>query len=244
LVVWVSRWLSRKVDAVIVKSQQMRELTPARNVFVIPNGVDFDLFRPIPRAEARAALKWAPDGCYILFGNDPTVPRKGFALAKAAVERLRARGTPAELVVANGLPQLEVVLRINASNALVLTSIHEGSPNIVKETMACNVPVVSVDVGDVAQVISRTPGCSVCPRDPDALAAALEVAVRQRGPTTGRTDIRHLERSLVAHQVIAVYEAVTGRAAVERTPLSAVKGEQHVQAAKSPHDSREQLSAP
>src|SRR5258708_10342760 len=64
IVVRVSRWLSRHVDAVIVKSEQMRRLTPSQNVFVIPNGVDFELFRPAPRAEARAALGCEPDGDY------------------------------------------------------------------------------------------------------------------------------------------------------------------------------------
>lgn len=229
LVVHISRWLSQRVDAVIVKSRQMRELIPARNVFILPNGVDFEVFRPLPRADARAALGWNPDGYYVLFANDPGIPRKGFALAQSAIERLRARGLPAQLMVANGLPQRDVVLRMNASNALLLTSIHEGSPNVVKEAMACNVPVVSTDVGDVVQLIGRTAGCAVCPRDPDALAAALEVALRHTGPTTGRSDIAHLDRAVVAHQVIAVYEAVTQRALRKQTLLRSAKGSRHAE---------------
>lgn len=220
LVVYLSRWIARCVDAVIVKSPEMRAIVPARNVFVIPNGVDFDLFRPTERAEAREVLGWRPDGYYVLFGNDPGIPRKGFALAQAAVERLRARGLRADLMVANGLPQSEVVTRMNACNALLLTSIHEGSPNVVKEAMACNVPVVSTDVGDVAEVVGRTAGCAVCPRDPDALASALEVALRHPGPTTGRSDIRHLDRVVVAHQVIALYESVIRRTVSQRASLS------------------------
>src|SRR5207245_2483062 len=99
-----------------------------------------------------------------------------------------------------------LVQYINASNVLILTSLHEGSPSGVKEPMACNVPVVSVDVGDVPQVISQTKGCKVCPRDPDALAAALEEALQLTGPTTGRTDIAYAESSLVVKKIIAVYE--------------------------------------
>jgi teichuronic acid biosynthesis glycosyltransferase TuaC len=230
-VVRVSQWLSRRVDAVIVKSEQMRWLTPSDRVFIIPNGVDFELFRPMSRADARAALGWQPDGYYVLFGNDPNIPRKGYPLAQAAMERLRARGVPAELVVASGLPQTTVVQCINASNALLLPSIHEGSPNIVKETMACNVPVVATDVGDVKQVIGRTQGCSVCPRDPEALAIALEEALRHQRPTTGRSDIAHLDRAVVAHQVIAVYEHVTGRAARPDAVPQPAKGSRHVESA-------------
>jgi glycosyltransferase involved in cell wall biosynthesis len=230
-VVRVSQWLSRRVDAVIVKSEQMRRLTPAKNVFIIPNGVDFNLFRPAPRAEARAALGWKQDGYYVLFGNNPKLPRKGYPLALAAIERLRARGIPAELVVANGMTQGAVVQRINACNALLLTSMHEGSPNIVKETMACNVPVVSTDVGDVRQVIGRTHGCGVCIRDPDALAIELEKALRRQTPTTGRVDISHLERSIVARQVIAVYEDAIGSMAREDALSQAEKESRHVETA-------------
>lgn len=211
LVLHVSRWLCHRVDAVIVKSEGMKKATLVSegNIFIIPNGVDFELFRPIPRAEARALLGWDQDHYYVLFGNDPHKPVKNFPLAQAAIECLRARGISAELVVANGLPQTTVVQYINASNALILPSLVEGSPNIVKETMACNVPVVATDVGDVSQVISRTRGCSVCPPNPQALAAALEQALQHTGPTTGRTDIMHLDRRAVAKQVIAVYEKVT-----------------------------------
>jgi glycosyltransferase involved in cell wall biosynthesis len=243
LVVHFSRWLSQRVDAVIVKSRQMRELLPARNVFILPNGVDFDLFRPASRAEARAALGWKPDWYYVLFANDPGSPRKGFPLAQAAVSCLRARGIPAELIVANGMPQTEVVRRLNASNALILTSIHEGSPNVVKEAMACNLPVVSTDVGDVAQVVGRTVGCAVCARDPDAIAAALETALRLPEPTTGRSDIEHLDRAVVARQVIAVYQAVIGQTLLEQAPAQPTQGGQHAETVQGSHDRRERHRA-
>ncbi len=209
----LSRWLCRRVDAVIVKSEGMKKAASGGNIFVIPNGVDFELFHHIPRAEARAALGWDQDGYYVLFGNDPKIPVKNFPLAQAAIECLHSRGISAELVVASGLPQTKLVHHINASNALILSSISEGSPNIVKETMACNVPVVSTDVGDVSQVIGRTKGCGVCPHDPAALATALEQALRHTEPTTGRADIVHLDRTLVAKQVIAVYEQVISKEA-------------------------------
>lgn len=209
LVTYISRWLSHWVDAVNVKTDEMTKTLRGNHVVVYPDGVDFNLFRPIPRAEARAALEWDQDRYYVLFGNNPGRPEKNFPLAQAAIARLHARGVTAELVVANGLPQTQVVQYINASNAVILPSIYEGSPNIVKEAMACNVPVVATDVGDVSQVIGHTPGCKVCPGDPDALAAALEEAFLHTKPTTGRTDIAHLECSVIAKRIIAVYEQAT-----------------------------------
>lgn len=204
----ISRWLCKRVDAVIVKSAEMKRATGREQAFVIPNGVDFELFRPMPRAEARAALGWDEDRYYVLFGNNPDIPRKGFTLARAAVEHLCAKGIAVELVIGNGLPQTELLQYMNASNALILTSLSEGSPNIVKEAMACNIPVVATKVGDVVEIIGKTRGCSTCSRAPEEVARGIEIAMQHSGPTTGRADISHLERSVVAKQVIAVYESV------------------------------------
>ncbi len=217
LVINISRWLCQRVDAVIVKSVGMKQAAHSNEAFIIPNGVDFSFFHPIPRAEARAALGWHKSRYYVLFGNNPQIPRKNFALAQAAVERLQAKGLDVALVVATGLPQTQVVQYINASNALALPSLIEGSPNIVKETMACNVPVVATDVGDVADVIGKTAGCAVCPPDPTAFANALEQAILRKEPTTGREDISHLDRTIVAQQVIAVYlQAIRKRQSASR----------------------------
>jgi teichuronic acid biosynthesis glycosyltransferase TuaC len=208
-IVRLSRWLCRHVDAVIVKSDEMKSKIEGRGqIFVIPNGVDFELFRPMPRAQVRAELGWDSDRYCVLFGSDPRRTVKNFPLAQAAVDRLRDRGIDAELVIANGLPHEQVAKYITASNAVILTSFTEGSPNIVKEAMACNVPVVSTDVGDVSQLIGHTDGCAVCPGEAGALADALERALQRSEPTTGRRDIQHLDRSVVAQQVIAVYEHV------------------------------------
>jgi teichuronic acid biosynthesis glycosyltransferase TuaC len=216
LVTRISRWLCRRMDAVIVKSEGMKNRAAGNRIFVVPNGVDFSFFHPIPRTHARRALGWDEHRPSILFVNNPQEPKKGFLLAEASIERLRAQGVEAELVIANRLPQTQVVQFINACNALLLPSIHEGSPNIVKEAMACNVPVVATDVGDVAQVVGGTTGCHVCPRDPDALATALKEALLLTEPTTGRADIAHLECSVVAMQVIYVYEQAAQHAALRR----------------------------
>ena len=212
-VVWISRKLCQLVDAVIVKSEQMKQAAggPQEKIYVIPNGVNFAQFRPIPRAQARAELNWDRDRFYILFGNNPKIPVKNFALAQAAIERLRERSLNAELVVANGLPHDTVVLYMNASNALILSSVAEGSPNVVKEAMACNIPVVATNVGDVANVIGRTEGCSVCEHDAEALAEGLEKAIRYSKRTTGREDIQYLDSAVVAQQVINVYMKAIGK---------------------------------
>jgi hypothetical protein len=111
---------------------------------------------------------------------------------------------------------------MNASNTLILSSLAEGSPNVVKETMACNVPVVATDVGDVSEVIGQTKGCKVCVFDADALATALEEAIRHTEPTSGRSDIAHLDRRIVARQVIEVYERAMRKKGIRATQASKV----------------------
>jgi teichuronic acid biosynthesis glycosyltransferase TuaC len=208
IIVFLSRWLCRHVDMPLVKSEEMRLATHNKRARVIPDGIDFKLFRPLDRHQMRQELGWKQNGYYILFANNPAIAVKNIQLARSAVACLADLGIDAELIIANGLPQTELVRYMNACNALILPSHAEGSPNVVKESMACNVPVVATDVGDVREVIGRTQGCSVCPPDPVLLAQGLLRAIEHHEPTTGRADIAHLEASLIARRTIAVYQEI------------------------------------
>ncbi|MEO7018799.1 MAG: glycosyltransferase [Ktedonobacteraceae bacterium] len=208
LIVRLSRWLSRHVDVALVKSDEMQAAAGCPSVQVLPDGIDFKLFRPLERAQVREELGWRQDGYYVLFGNNPDIPVKNVQLARASIEYLVQHGIKAELIVANGLPQTQLVRYINACNTVILPSHAEGSPNIVKEAMACNVPVVATDVGDVSDVIWGTQGCSICPPDPAAFALGLLRAFQQCEPTTGREDIAHLEVSVIVRQMIAMYRQI------------------------------------
>lgn len=211
LVVRISRWLCRVSDAATVKSEQMKKASGVDDVVVIPDGINFDLFHPMPRAEARAKLGWDQERYYVLFANNPQIPVKNFKLAQEAMQRLAGRGIEAELIVANGLPQTTVVEYMNASNALILPSLAEGAPNVVKEAMACNIPVVATNVGDVMEVIGQTEGCSVCAHDTETLAAGLEKALAHTEPTTGRADIAHLKSSALLERILELYAQAIAR---------------------------------
>src|SRR5262249_17999257 len=141
------------------------------------------------------------------------IAQKNFPLARQAMHHLTLNGIEAQLIVARDRAHDEIPLYMNASNVLLLTSVHEGSPNVVKEAMACNIPIVATDVGDVRQVIGRTEGGSVCPAEPQALARGLERALHHRGPTTGRADIEHLDNIVIARRLVALYRELTGRPA-------------------------------
>ncbi|QEG38977.1 glycosyltransferase family 4 protein [Roseimaritima ulvae] len=208
LMVRANRRLATKADQIIVKSQQMADVLAPTDAHVIPNGVDTDVFRPLDRDDARRQLGLPADASIVLFPGSPDNPRKGHALAKAAVEAasglLERR---IELLPLWGVQHDQVALYMNACNAMLMTSLIEGSPNVVKEAMACNTAVIGVPVGDVHQLLDGVQGCERCPRDVDALAAAI---VRVFGSRTvaARDAIvdRGLELTSVAHRITAVYE--------------------------------------
>ena len=218
IVALLSRLSAPAMNAVIVKSGELRRKIPRQhNVFVVPNGVDFNLFRPAEPEKARRRLGLDPDKKYVLFPSNATWPRKCYPLAEAAVQLLQQQGLRVELVTVFGKPQNLIPLYMNACHAMVLTSLWEGSPNVIKESMACNLPIVSVNVGDVPEVIGGCEGCFVVPRNATAIAEKLKQIINRPVRTRGRERISHLEMQTVARQIIAVYTAVLRRKNPVRT---------------------------
>jgi glycosyltransferase involved in cell wall biosynthesis len=176
---------------------------------VIPCAVDLDLFAPIDRVEARRALGWPIAGPCVLFPgarNDRSkVSNKRVDVFDAVVERLR-RSEPGVVAASlDGLSRKQVALAMNAADVIVVTSMWEGAPVVVKESLACQTPVVSVAVGDVSEVVARLPGCAVVERDPDALANAVERALRSERHPRVREAMQVYGRPSIARRVLHVY---------------------------------------
>jgi glycosyltransferase involved in cell wall biosynthesis len=204
--------VARRADAVVVVSEHMKAFfRTAAPVTVLPSGLDFELFRLTPRDEARRQLGWPLEKRLVLFAGNPELPRKRYALAKAAVDLLNQR-LPTEIVVAWGVPHTDIPLYMNACDALVFTSMQEGSPNVVKEALACDLPVVSVPVGDVAERLQSVPGCELCPDErPETIADALQRVLQRGQRVAGRVAVQHLAEESITRQLIDVYRNVLGR---------------------------------
>jgi teichuronic acid biosynthesis glycosyltransferase TuaC len=224
LIAAAGRMLARHVDAAIVQSAEMARLLDSSNVFIIPHEIDFEVFRLADRGEARAALGLEADKKYVLFAANPQNGVKRFPLAKAATGELIRQDPSIELVVAYKETQDRLALYMNACDALVFTSFMEGSPNIVKQAMACNLPIVSTDVGDVREIIGSTEGCYVCKPDVGEFAARLADILRRRERTRGREKVQHLTGLAVSQRITKVYEQVLKNRhmhAVDRTTTNA-----------------------
>ncbi len=213
--VFSSRRAALRAEGIVVKSKNLLEALPGSvdrsRVWTIPNGVDFSRFRPMERADCQRALGWHSKRTHVLFPAPPvTRPEKRFALAQAAVEHVNRGGVDVELHALDRVAHENVPIHINAAGAVLLTSTHEGSPNVVKEALACNVAVVSVDVGDVRERITGIEGCFIAEATPEDLAAALERAL-ERDRIDGREQIADLSVDRVAEQLGDIYRVVTAR---------------------------------
>jgi glycosyltransferase involved in cell wall biosynthesis len=177
-------------------------------VHVIPHEVDLDLFSPTDKVEARAALGLDADRPYFLFASSPSVAVKNFPLARSALDLVKRTRSDAELLVLEREPQPRLALFMSACDALVFPSFQEGSPNIIKQAMACNLPIVASDAGDVAAVITGTEGCFVEDREPAAFARAMLEILDRGKRTCGRDAVLTFAPAAVADRLIAVYDSV------------------------------------
>jgi glycosyltransferase involved in cell wall biosynthesis len=200
-------WLmSRLVDQVIVVTEEIKRAIGLNGAVVIPCGVDFDVFKPVPRSRAREQLGLPVDRKLVLFVGNYPERRKRFDIVQDAVARVRAEGPNVDLVLAYKQPYEKVPLYMNACDVLVLPSEREGSPQVVKEAMACNLPVVSVDVGDVPEVLAGVEGCHVCQRDARDVAKKLALVLEAHQRSDGREKTRRYELDSVARRIVRVYE--------------------------------------
>ncbi len=173
---------------------------------VIPAGVDTNQFAPMDPAEARTRLGWNRDRRFVLFPGARRNRAKGVDLFDAAVRLAQSELRDIEPIALEGFSREEVVLVMNAIDAVMMTSESEGSPVTIKEALACGKPVVSVAVGDVPEMIDGLPGCANCPRDAAALATALVSAVEHAGRAELRERAKDYEREKMALRVLTVYE--------------------------------------
>lgn len=173
----------KKYDTVVTVSDRMKQdllLESGVDSVVLPSAIDLDRFNIRDRQSARAELGYIDDdSVWILFSSlniDNPIKRVGLAIE--AVNILKKNITNAKLVFMSGVDRRLVPLMVSASNVILITSTHEGWPNIVKEGLASGIPFVSTDVSDLKDIARRSECCKVVSDSPSALATAIEDSIR------------------------------------------------------------------
>lgn len=190
------RWAIRHVwDGALVKSERTRKQL-GLELPVIPNGVNLEIFQEKSRDDSRKALGWNEETKYVIWCSDPERVEKNWPLAVEGIRVLVNEGVSVELVAVYNKTPEEVCTYMNAADCLLLTSVSEGSPNVIKEAMACGCPIVTTDVGDVRERLANLDGCYVV-EEPMAIDAEHLDAARldSKNFDAGHTDAMRLEKT-------------------------------------------------
>jgi len=198
----------------IVKSARMYNSLGLTNISVIPNGVNTGAFNSMDKRACQKQLGWDYNKKHILFAANPSRPEKNYALAKQAFSILNKENIELHSLI-NVLPE-QMPLLMNSTDVVLLVSLWEGSPNVIKEAMACNRPIVSTDVGDLRWLLGDTPGCYIVSFDFEDVAEKLKTALKfskKKGQTKGRDKIIKLglDSETIAKRIISSYESVLGK---------------------------------
>src|SRR4051794_15415355 len=176
-----------------------------RRVAVLPCGVNLTRFQPVDRRAARERLGLDTDGRYLLFPADPARPEKRHDRASELAD---AAG--ATLLSYDATPPSDVPLLINAANAVVVTSEREGFGLAALEALACDVPVLSTDVGIAPLALSGIDGCLCAPFDRARWAGFVRRHLDAADPrVSGRVRASLFGRDRMAQRVFQTYRDLT-----------------------------------
>lgn len=227
----ISSLMSLRAKHVIYVAQHIRDLSffKAKNYSIIPCGVPMEQMVITPKEEARRQLGWDEKKRYILFGGAFDNERKNYSLLRDAIAKNNEQSpitnhqSPIECVEMKNLTRSQCVLRMNACDLFALPSHSEGSPQALKEAMACNCPCLATDIADVKYLFGNEPGHWIL-RNPrktherwdadekslDEMVALLKEALAFEGRTHGRERILELKLSneQVAQRIIRIYEEI------------------------------------
>ncbi|WP_457669796.1 glycosyltransferase [Thiolapillus sp.] len=206
---------SRRSAHNIVKSRMMLQYLPENHLgktSIIPNGVDMELFSDMDRKQAKIKMGWEA-GKIVLFAGRPDDPTKNFKLAESAVELAKKLVPDLALKSPKGINHSDMPIPLNAADLLLITSKKEGSPNIVKEALSCNLPVIAVPVGDLEWLLEGLQCSIVCKYDAKEISAAIIKLFNNNCPSRseGRKKLldMELDSALVARKLINIYEQVS-----------------------------------
>lgn len=189
---------------IFVSTKNINKAQPKKNFRLLPCGINFDTFYTKDKLVARQEIGYTSEEKLVLFAGSFDVNVKNPSLAKDAISMLK----DVKLIELKGYSRDEVCTLLNAVDVALMTSHTEGSPQFIKEALACGCPVVSVDVGDVKEVIQDIEGCYIVEYNPTSIAEKinqlLDSQIRINTPKT----IKEYDNNVIADNLIQIYAMI------------------------------------
>lgn len=205
---FLSRIAALRANQIICVSEELkRRLWCGRGrTTVVPSGVDTTIFYARSREEARTELGWEQEERVVLFNAGWHPRHKRLDLAQSAIDVASSITGEIRVVLLDGYVEPRAIpLMMNGADCLLLTSENEGSPNIVKEALACNLPVVSVDVGDVRERLDGVRPSEIVAREPNAIAQGVSRILRRSERSNGSLFAQEFSLDRIAVRILAIY---------------------------------------
>ena len=208
---WISSIVARLSTTSIYVTEHLKKLAKNDQGIVIPCGVDLSIFKPQDMASSKQKMKLNIEMNYVLFCSSFNNPIKNSPLAISAFNNVRKQlDIDMELIELNNFSRQEVSLLLNASYCLIMTSYSEGSPQVIKEALATNRPIVSTLVGSVKELISDIEGCELVDSKLNSATAGLKSCIKysiEHGATMGRDHIKSKQLGLkqIATNIESIY---------------------------------------
>ncbi|HLO59599.1 MAG TPA: glycosyltransferase [Bacteroidales bacterium] len=202
----IAFFLSAK--CIFVSEKLAKKLT--RNIQkIIPCGVDLSIFKPLDKNESKRLLGLNTTKKYILFPGSYNNYVKNYQLAKKALHCLNSDSI-VEMIELKGYSRMEVSTLLNAVDLVLMTSFSEGSPQVIKEALACNCPVISTDVGDISVIINKMDGCYITSNNPIEISNKIKDVLAYNRPIKGVERILELGLDSIStsKKIFEIYKEV------------------------------------
>jgi len=188
---------------IFVNVKQPDKINCKKRVNIIPCGVDTKMFYPLDKHKTQKLLNLVNFKKLVLFSSRFDNKVKNYELAFSSIAKLNSE---VELIELKGYSRKDINLLLNAVDLLLFTSFSEGSPQLIKEAMACNCPIVSVDVGDIRNIVGDTEGCFITSYDPNEIASSIKKVFSRNKRTNGSKNIKPYDIDNIALKVLDVYK--------------------------------------